>query len=145
MPHRATHYGKTAFKKLKILSFLAPFISKIKTVHIFNFLSAKYSGKVLLFFKIWHIRVNYCWNYGPSNLLFRGFLGFFFCYRLVHSKNRRTKIAENSTIIGKSFKFLDLPTTQWRLFNFFAKLKVNHVLMAKFSKLCKHQTFGLTL
>ena len=33
---------KLPFKKLKILSFLAPFISKIKTADIFNFLSVKY-------------------------------------------------------------------------------------------------------
>ena len=84
---------KLPFKKLKILSFLAPFISKIKTADIFNFLSVKYFGKGLLFLKIWHIRVNYCWSYGPSNLLFR-----FFRYRLGHLDNRQTKIAENSKI-----------------------------------------------
>ena len=36
------YYGETALKKLKILFFLAPFISKIKTADIFNFLSVKY-------------------------------------------------------------------------------------------------------
>ena len=84
---------KLPFKKLEILSFLAPFISKIKTADIFNFLSVKYFGKGLLFLKFWLIRVNYCWNYGPSNLLFR-----FFRFRLGHLSNRQTKIAENSTI-----------------------------------------------
>ena len=84
---------KLPFKKLKILSFLAPFISKIKTADIFNFLSVKYFGKGLLFLKIWHIRVNYCWSYGPSNLLFR-----FFRYPLGHLDNRQTKLAENSAI-----------------------------------------------
>ena len=84
---------KRPFKKLKILSFLVPFISKIKTADIFNFLSVKYFGKGLLFLKIWHIRVNYCWSYGPSNLLFR-----FFRYRLCHLDKRQTKIAENSTM-----------------------------------------------
>ena len=106
---------KLPFKKLKILSFLAPFISKIKTSDIFNFLSVKYFGKGVLVLKIWHIRVNYCCTYGPSNLLCR-----FFCYRLGHLDNRLTKIAENSEIhfFGKltpkqvfteSFKFFDPP------------------------------------
>ena len=61
---------KRPFKKLKTLSFLASFISKIKTADILNFLSVKYFGKGLLFLIFWLIRVNYCWNYGPSNLLF---------------------------------------------------------------------------
>ena len=39
---------KRAFKKLKILSFVAPFIS---TVDIFNFLSVRYFRKGLLFLK----------------------------------------------------------------------------------------------
>ena len=80
---------------MKILSFLAPFISKIKTADIFNFLSVKYFGKGLLFLKIWQIRVNYCWSYGSSNFLFR-----FFRYRLGYLDNRQTKIAENSTILS---------------------------------------------
>ena len=84
---------KLPFKELKILSFLASFISKTKTGDIFNFLSVKYFIKSLLFLKIWHIRVNYCWSYGPSNLLFR-----FFRYRLGHLDKRQTKIAENLTI-----------------------------------------------
>ena len=84
---------KLPFKKLKILSFLASFISKTKTGDIFNFPSVKYFIKGLLFLKIWHIRVNYCWSYGPLNLLFR------FCrYRLGHLDKRQTKIAENLTI-----------------------------------------------
>ena len=114
---------------------MAPFTSKIKMSDIFNFPSIKYLDKGLLFLNIWHIRVNYCYNYGPSNLLFR-----FSCYRLGHLNNRQTKIAENSTI---SFKFFDPPTTKWQPFNFFAKLNGNHILMASFSKLRKYQTFGL--
>ena len=127
--------------------FLAPCISKIKTADIFNFLSVKYIGKGLLFLKIWHIRVNYCWSYGPSNLLFR-----FFRYRYLD--NRQTKIAEKSKIhffwkltpkqvFVESFKFFDPPTTKWRSFKFFAKLNGNHILMANFSKLRKYQTFVL--
>ena len=41
---------------MKILSFLAPFNSKIKTADFFNILSVKFFGKGLLFLKIWHIR-----------------------------------------------------------------------------------------
>ena len=79
---------KRPFKKLKILSLLASFISKIKKADIFNFLSVKCFGKNLLFLKFLLIRVNYCWN-----LLFR-----FFRFRLGHLNNRQTKIGENSTI-----------------------------------------------
>ena len=60
---------KWSFKKLKILSILAHFISKIKKLDIFNFPSTKYFVKCFLFLKIWNIRV-YCGNYGQSNLLF---------------------------------------------------------------------------
>ena len=91
--HRATHYGETVLWKLKILSFLVPFISKIKTVDIFNFLSVKQFSKGLLFLKIWHIRVSYCWNYGPWNLLFC-----FFCCRLGYLNSKPTKSAETWTI-----------------------------------------------
>ena len=140
---------KQPFEKLKTWSFLAPFISKIKTGDIFNFPSIKYFGKGLLFLKIWNMRVNYCWNYRPSNLLFR-----FFRYHWDHLNNKQTKIAENSTIhffwkltlkqvLGESFKFFDPPTTKWWFFKFFAKLNRNDTLMVKFSKLRKYQTFGL--
>ena len=61
---------KRSFKKLKILSILAHFISKIKKLDIFNFPSTRYFVKCFLFLKIWNIRVNYCGNYGQSNLLF---------------------------------------------------------------------------
>ena len=131
---------KRLFKKLKNLSFLASFISTIKIADIFDFLSVKYFGKGLLFPKFWLIRVNYCWSYGPSNLLFR-----FFHFRLGYLYNRQTKIEENSTIYfwkltpkqrcGKSLKFFDPPTTKWRSFKFFAKLNGNHILMTNLSKL----------
>ena len=45
---------KQPFKKLKIISFLASFISKIKIADIFNFVSVKYFDKRLLFLKIYH-------------------------------------------------------------------------------------------
>ena len=91
--HRATHYGETALQKLKILSFLVLFISKIKIADIFNFPSVKYLDKRLSFLKIWHMWVNYCWKYGPSNLLFR-FIG----HSLQQLNNRQKKIAVNSLI-----------------------------------------------
>ena len=85
---------KRPFKKFKILSFLASFISKIKkTTGIFNFLPVKYFGESLLFLKFWPIRVSYCWNYGPLNLIFP-----FFRFRLGHLNNRHMKIGENSKI-----------------------------------------------
>ena len=43
----------------------------------------------------------------------------------------------------ESSKFFDPTTTKWRLFNFFAKLNGNYILMANFSKLRKYQAFGL--
>ena len=61
---------KRPFEKLKILSALARFISKIKQGDIFNFLSVKYFSKRFLFLKILNVRVNYCGYYGLSNLLF---------------------------------------------------------------------------
>ena len=45
---------KLPFKKLKMLFFLAPFISKIGTTHIFNFLPVKYFDKGWFLLKIWH-------------------------------------------------------------------------------------------
>ena len=127
-------------KKLKMLFFLAPFISKIKTIDIFNFLSVKYFGQDLLFLKIWHITVIYCWSYRPSNLLFR-----FFRYRLGHIDNImiiRRKL-ENTffwkltrkQVFVESFKVFDPTTTKWRSFKFFAKMNGNHILMANFSKI----------
>ena len=127
---------------MKILSFLVLFISKMKTADIFNFLSVKYFGKGLLFLKIWLIRVNYCWNYGPSNLLFR-----FFRFRLGHLNNRQTKIGENSTIY---FLKANTKTSVWWKFQVLSpthhkmKLNGNHILMTNFSKFRKYQTFGLT-
>ena len=96
---------KQFFKKVKNLPFFAPFISKIKTGGIFNFLSVRYLSKGLVFLKTWHIRVNHCWNYGPPNLLFR----IFRCC-LSHLKNRQTKIVENLTI---HFLKTNIKTSVW--------------------------------
>ena len=84
---------KQSFKKLKILSILARFISKIKKADIFYFASIKYFLKCFLFLKIWNVRVNYCENYGPSNLLFC-FTG----HNLEKLINRQREIAVNSLV-----------------------------------------------
>ena len=84
---------KRPFKKLKILLFLPPFISKTKIVDIFNFPSLKCFGYCLSFLNIWHISLNYCWDYGPSNLLFR-----FTWYSWQQLNNRRRKTAVNLLI-----------------------------------------------
>ena len=134
---------------MKILSFLAPFLSKIKISGIFNFLSVKYLGKGLSFLKTWDITVNYYWSCGLSNLLFR-----FFRYRLGHHDNRQTKKTSKldntffwkltpKKVFVESLKVFDPPTTKWWSLTFFAKLNGNHIFMANFSKLCEHQTFVL--
>ena len=61
---------KRSFKTLKILSYLARFISKTKKDQDLSFPSVNYFGKHLSYLKICHTLVNYCWNYGSSNLLF---------------------------------------------------------------------------
>ena len=45
IPIGATVTKKRLFKKLRTLSFLASFISKIKTAETFNYLPDKYFGK----------------------------------------------------------------------------------------------------
>ena len=64
---------KRPFKKLKILLFLPPFISKTKIVDIFNFPSLKCFGYCLSFLNIWHISLNYCWNFDPRTIKWRPF------------------------------------------------------------------------
>ena len=121
---------------MKILFFLASFISKIKTADIFNFLSVKYFDKGLLFLKIWHIRVNYCRNYEPSNLLLC-----FFHNHLCHL-NKNSRRLDNTLfwkltrkqLFGASFNFFDRPTTKWRSFKFFVKLNGNHIIMVNFPR-----------
>ena len=84
---------KRSFKKLKILSILVLFISKIKKPAIFNFPSIKYFVKCFFFLKIWNVKVNYCGNYGPSNLLFC-FTG----HNLEKLNNRQRETAVNSLV-----------------------------------------------
>ena len=84
---------KRPFKKLKNLSILARFISKIKKSDISNFLSVKYFGKRLFFQKTWNVRVNNCANYRPSNLLF------WFTGDKIEKLNKRQRhIAVNSLV-----------------------------------------------
>ena len=80
-------------KKLKILSILAHFISKIKKPDMFNFSSIKYFVKRFFFIKIWNVRVNYCGNYRPSSLIFC-FTG----HNLENLSNREKEIAVNSIV-----------------------------------------------
>ena len=84
---------KRSFKKLKILSILVLFISKIKKPAIFNFPSIKYFVKCFFFLKIWNVKVNYCGNYGPSNLLF-----YFTGHNLEKINNRQRETAVNSLV-----------------------------------------------
>ena len=70
---------------MKILSSLAPFISK-KRWHFQFFISQIFRQRFIIS-KIWHVWVKYCWNYGPSNLLFR-----FTRHILRLPKNRQKKI-----------------------------------------------------
>ena len=58
---------KLSFKKLKILLFLAPFISKTKIVGIFNFQSLRYFGYCLsfwIFYIHWStfVEIRDCWT-----------------------------------------------------------------------------------
>ena len=140
--HRAMHYRETFLKKIENFVLFGAFISKIKTIDIFNFLSVKHFGKGLLFPKIWHVRVNCCWSNGPSNLLFR-----FFHYRLSHFETGKNSRKLKNTLFWKlipkqvfveSLKFFDPPTTKWWSLKFFVKLIGNHILMSNFSKLCKY-------
>ena len=79
------------FKNMKFFCFFDGSFFKIKIGEIFYFQWIKYLGKDLSYFKNWGIEVNYCWNYGPSNLLLH-----FTEYRLDQLNNM--KIAVNSTI-----------------------------------------------
>ena len=91
--HKVTHYGETALLKTENFVLFSTFYFKNKSSWHFNFLSVRYFGKGLFFLKIWHIIVNYCWSYGPSNLLFH-----VFPYCFGHLDNRQTKTAENWAI-----------------------------------------------
>ena len=84
---------KRPFKKLKTLLLLVPFISKTKIVDIFSFPSVKCYRYCLSLLNNWQISVNYCWNYGPSNLLFR-----FTWYSWQQLNNRQRKTAVNLLI-----------------------------------------------
>ena len=110
---------KLPFKKLKTLSFLAFFYFKNENSSHFQFYITLIYRQRCVFLKIWHIRVNYCWSYRPSNLLFR-----FFRCRLGHLDNRQEKIAENTKQrFVESFKVFDPPTTKWWSFKFFCEIE----------------------
>ena len=122
---------------------------KKQIADIWNFQWIKYLGKVLSYLKNLGIRVNYCWNYGPSKLQLQ-----FIEYRLDQLNNKAHK---NSSKLGntvfcrlfskqmsaKRLKLFGPPTTKWRPCKVFAKLNENHLLMANIFKLHEYQTFGL--
>ena len=95
-------------------------------------------GKGLSYLKNWGIWVNYCWNYGPSKLLFQ-----FIEYRLDKLANTVFWRLFSKQMSDKSLKFFGRPTTKWRPCKVFAKLKGNQFLMANIFKLHKYQAFGL--
>ena len=86
-------------------------------------------GKGLSYLKNWGIWVNYCWNYGPSKLLLH-----FIEYRLdqLNSKHNSSKLGNtvfwrllSKEMSAESLKFFGPPTTKWRPWKIFAKLKGN--------------------
>ena len=106
-------------------------------------------GQRFILLKNGCIAVNYCWNYGPSKLLFH-----FTEYCLDQLNNKHTKIAVNSTIkflesrnkkkyLLKVWSFFSPPITLWQPCKIFAKLNRNHLLLAKIFKLQKFQIFVL--
>ena len=83
-----------SFKKIENSVRFGAFYFKNKKADIFNFQSVKYFGKRFLFLKIWNVRINYCGNYGLSNLLFC-FTG----HKLEQLNNRPKETAVNSLYI----------------------------------------------
>ena len=130
---------------MKVLSDLARFISKIKKAYISNFLSVKYFSKRFLFLKISNVRVNYCGNYGPPNLLL--------CFTGHNSEqlnSRQRQIAVNSLVhysklvskrvSARSFKIFDPVTIKWWSFEVFVKLNGKDILLAFCAKCRKSKT-----
>ena len=66
---------------------------KQKILKFWIFLSGKYFDKRLPFLKIWHTWVNYCWNYGPSKLLF------YFIYHSLWGLNKRQRKTSTNSLI----------------------------------------------
>ena len=79
------------FLFIYVFFFAVPFSKKI--ANMWNFQWIKYLGKGLSYWKNWGIRVNNCWNYGPSKLLLH-----FIEYHLDQLISKHTKTAVNSTI-----------------------------------------------
>ena len=114
-----------------------------------QFLMNQIFGQRFINLKKWGVVFNYCWNYGPSNLLLD-----FIEYRLDQLNSKHTKTALNSTIqyfegcsrkkcLLKVWFFFGPLTTKWRPCKIFAKLNRNHFLMANIFKLHKYKTIGL--
>ena len=134
---------------MKNLCFFGGCFFKWKNCWHLEFLMNQIFRQRFIIFKKWGIWVKYCWNYGPSKLLLR-----FVEYRLDQLKSKHTKIAVNSAIqyfkgccqkkcLLKVWRFLVHPTQHGGPVKFFAKLNVNHLLMANIFKFHEYHTFGL--
>ena len=115
-----------------------------------QFLITQIFRLMFIIFNIWHISVNYCWNYGPSNLLFR-----FTWYSWQQLNNRQRKTAVNLllhffwkvlsiAVSGESFKFFDTRTLKLRSFAIFVKLNRNDISLAVSAKFAEYQSNVLT-
>ena len=132
---------------MKNLCFSWRLLFQKQIADIWNFWWIKYLVKGLSYLKKWGVKVNLCWNYGPSKLLLH-----FIEYGLDQLNSKHTKIAVNSTIqyfegcsrkkcLLKVWRFSVQPT-KWRPCKFFTKLIRNHLLIANIFKLNEYQTFG---
>ena len=92
--HRPTHYGETDISKIENLVIFDAFWFKNINGWYFQFATLKYFGYRLSCLKMWHISVSYCWNYGPSNLLF-----WFTWYSWQQVNNRQSKTAAKLIIL----------------------------------------------
>ena len=92
--NRAAHYEITPFQKYEKFVFFGGFFFKSKNCWHLEFLMNQIFGQSFIIFKKVSYRVNYCWNYGPSKLLFH-----FIEYRLNQLNRQHTKIAVNSVIL----------------------------------------------
>ena len=135
---------------MKILLFLTPLISKTKIVEILYFPSLKYFGWCLSFWNIWYISLNYCWNYGSLNLLFR-----FTWYSWQQLNNRQRKTALNVLInflkdtINRSvwWKFQEFWPSNRKmtvLWNFCKIERKGHFIGRGFAKFAQYQSNFLT-
>ena len=140
---------KLSFKKLKILLFWAPFISKTKIVGIFNFRSLRYFGYCLsfwIFYIHWStfVEIRDCWT---------GYFGSLDTAdnNLITDKGKSSKLANkffwkilSIAVSAESCKFFDPRTVKWRPFEIFPKLNGKDILLAASAKSVEYQSNILT-